>query len=192
MIGEQGFLRRLDPRQFTDEHFGLPTVRDILSELEKPGRDPRPTFQAARFSDSVKTIEDVHPGMVLEGVVSNVAAFGAFVDIGVHHDGLIHISALADTFVKDPRDAVKVGDILTVKVLEVDRVRQRIALTRRLHDSVDAPKRNGEDARTAKPTQRRLNAATRKQGNDAEAQRSATAPKTALADAFARARRSPS
>ena len=192
LIGEQGFLRRLDPRQFTDDHFGLPTVRDILSELEKPGRDPRPTFQAARFSDSVQTIDDVHPGMVLEGVVSNVAAFGAFVDIGVHHDGLIHISALADTFVKDPRDAVKVGDILTVKVLEVDRVRQRIALTRRLQDPVDAPKRNGEDARAAKAALRRPNAAARKQGSDAHAQRSATAPTTALADAFARARRSPS
>ncbi|WP_267117111.1 Tex family protein, partial [Xanthomonas sacchari] len=120
LIGDGGFLRGLKPDQFTDEKFGLPTVRDILKELEKPGRDPRPEFKAARFADGVEDIKDLKPGMVLEGVVSNVAAFGAFVDIGVHQDGLVHISALSDSYVKDPRDVVKAGDIVKVKVLEVD------------------------------------------------------------------------
>ncbi|WP_267126186.1 Tex family protein, partial [Xanthomonas sacchari] len=132
LIGDGGFLRGLKPDQFTDEKFGLPTVRDILKELEKPGRDPRPEFKAARFADGVEDIKDLKPGMVLEGVVSNVAAFGAFVDIGVHQDGLVHISALSDSYVKDPRDVVKAGDIVKVKVLEVDVARKRIALTRRL------------------------------------------------------------
>lgn len=189
LIGDARFLRRLDPEQWTDAHFGLPTVRDILAELEKPGRDPRPTFQAARFSEGVHTIDDVHPGMVLEGVVSNVAAFGAFVDIGVHHDGLIHISALADTFVKDPRDIVKAGDILTVKVLEVDRARQRIALTRRLHDPLNAVKPDSNEDKVTRPRPKIQGVQGRQRG---QAQRSPSAPNTALAHAFARARRSPS
>ena len=134
IIGDASFLRSLKPAQFTDETFGEPTVRDILKELEKPGRDPRPEFKAAQFADGVEDIKDLHPGMVLEGVVSNVAAFGAFVDIGVHQDGLVHISALSDTYVKDPRDVVKAGDIVKVKVLEVDVARKRIALTRRMGD----------------------------------------------------------
>ncbi|AKC86823.1 Tex family protein [Pseudoxanthomonas suwonensis] len=134
IIGDGAFLRSLRAEQFTDERFGLPTVRDILKELEKPGRDPRPEFKAARFADGVEDIKDLRPGMVLEGVVSNVAAFGAFVDIGVHQDGLVHISALSDKFVKDPREVVKAGDIVKVKVLEVDVARKRIALTRRLDD----------------------------------------------------------
>lgn len=136
IIGDVAFLRTLDPARFTDERFGLPTVRDILKELEKPGRDPRPEFRAAQFADGVEDIKDLRPGMVLEGVVTNVAAFGAFVDIGVHQDGLIHISALSDRYVKDPRDVVKAGDIVKVKVLEVDVARKRIALTRRLDDPV--------------------------------------------------------
>ncbi|HAJ51809.1 MAG TPA: RNA-binding transcriptional accessory protein, partial [Corynebacterium variabile] len=131
LIGEGGFVRSLKPEQYTDERFGVPTVRDILKELEKPGRDPRPEFKAARFAEGVEDIKHLKPGMVLEGVVSNVAAFGAFVDIGVHQDGLVHISALADGYVKDPRDVVKAGDIVKVKVLEVDVARKRIALTRR-------------------------------------------------------------
>ncbi|MBO8043212.1 S1 RNA-binding domain-containing protein, partial [Pseudomonas aeruginosa] len=135
LIGDGSFLRGLKAEQFTDDTFGLPTVRDILKELEKPGRDPRPEFKAARFAEGVEDIKDLREGMVLEGVVSNVAAFGAFVDIGVHQDGLIHISALSDTFVKDPRDVVKAGDIVKVKVLEVDVARKRIALTRRLDDT---------------------------------------------------------
>jgi uncharacterized protein len=134
IIGDSAFLRALKAEQFTDEKFGLPTVRDILKELEKPGRDPRPEFKAAKFADGVEDIKDLRPGMILEGVVSNVAAFGAFVDIGVHQDGLVHISALADRYVKDPREVVKAGDIVKVKVLEVDVARKRIALTRRMDD----------------------------------------------------------
>ena len=140
IIGDTAFLRSLKAAQFTDERFGEPTVRDILKELEKPGRDPRPEFKAATFADGVEDIRDLKPGMVLEGVVSNVAAFGAFVDIGVHQDGLVHISALADTYVKDPRDVVKAGDIVKVKVLEVDVARKRIALTRRMDDPVGEPR----------------------------------------------------
>jgi uncharacterized protein len=134
LIGDGSFLRSLRAETFTDEQFGVPTVRDILKELEKPGRDPRPEFRAAQFAEGVENLEDLKPGMILEGVVTNVAAFGAFVDIGVHQDGLVHISALADTFVKDPRDVVKAGDIVKVRVLEVDLQRKRIALTRRLED----------------------------------------------------------
>ncbi len=134
VIGDTSTLRALKPEQFTDERFGLPTVRDIFKELEKPGRDPRPEFKAARFAEGIETVSDLKPGMVLEGVVTNVAAFGAFVDIGVHQDGLVHISALSDTFVKDPRAVVKVGDVVKVKVMEIDLPRKRIALTCRLDD----------------------------------------------------------
>jgi len=134
LIGDTATLRNLKLEQFTDERFGLPTVRDIVRELEKPGRDPRPEFKAARFADGVEKISDLVPGMVLEGVVTNVAAFGAFVDIGVHQDGLVHISALADKFVKDPRSVVKVGDVVKVKVMEVDAPRKRIGLSCRLDD----------------------------------------------------------
>ncbi|MFN7212403.1 MAG: helix-hairpin-helix domain-containing protein, partial [Lysobacteraceae bacterium] len=134
LIGDAASLRGLKLEQFTDERFGLPTVKDIVKELEKPGRDPRPEFKAARFADGIEDLKDLRPGMVLEGVVTNVAAFGAFVDIGVHQDGLVHISALSDKFVKDPREVVKVGDVVKVKVLEVDVARKRIALTRRLDD----------------------------------------------------------
>ncbi len=134
IIGDSAFLRALKAEQFTDGKFGVPTVRDILKELEKPGRDPRPEFKAAKFADGVEDIKDLRPGMILEGVVSNVAAFGAFVDIGVHQDGLVHISALSDRYVKDPREVVKAGDIVKVKVLEVDVARKRIALTCRMSD----------------------------------------------------------
>ncbi|MFS8138203.1 MAG: helix-hairpin-helix domain-containing protein, partial [Thermomonas sp.] len=134
LIGDSTFLRGLDAKQFTDDTFGLPTVRDILLELEKPGRDPRPEFKAATFAEGVEDIKDLRPGMILEGVVSNVAAFGAFVDIGVHQDGLVHISALSDTFVKDPREVVKAGAIVKVKVMDVDVMRKRIALSCRLGD----------------------------------------------------------
>jgi len=134
LIGNGTVLKTLRPETFTDETFGLPTVTDILRELEKPGRDPRPAFKTAVFREGVETLADLKPGMVLEGVVTNVAAFGAFVDIGVHQDGLVHISALANTFVKDPRSVVKPGDIVRVKVLEVDQGRKRIALTMRLDD----------------------------------------------------------
>jgi uncharacterized protein len=136
LIGNATVLRALSPKDFVDHDFGLPTVVDILRELEKPGRDPRPAFKAAVFMDGVETLNDLKPGMVLEGAVTNVAAFGAFVDIGVHQDGLVHVSAMSKTFVKDPRQVVKPGDIVRVKVLEVDQARRRIALTLRLDDEV--------------------------------------------------------
>ncbi|KLD79021.1 RNA-binding transcriptional accessory protein [Xanthomonas hyacinthi] len=198
LIGDGGFLRALKPEQFTDQTFGVPTVRDILKELEKPGRDPRPQFKAARFADGVEDIKDLKPGMVLEGVVSNVAAFGAFVDIGVHQDGLVHISALSDSYVKDPRDVVKAGDIVKVKVLEVDVARKRIALTRRLDDApAAASARAGERDGGARPAQgapRRERDARGDNGNGGGngKPRTPTAPplNSALADAFARAKRS--
>ncbi len=134
LIGDSVFLRKLEPAQFTDERFGIPTISDILNELDKPGRDPRPEFKAAVFQDGVEKLSDLKPGMTLEGVVTNVANFGAFVDIGVHQDGLVHISMLSHQFIKDPRDVVKAGDIVKVKVMEVDIPRQRISLTMRLDD----------------------------------------------------------
>ena len=131
IIGDSAFLRALNPATFADEHFGMPTVTDILAELEKPGRDPRPEFKTATFEEGIEKISDLRPGMALEGVVTNVTAFGAFVDIGVHQDGLVHVSELADRFVKDPRDVVKAGDVVRVRVKDVDVDRKRIALTMR-------------------------------------------------------------
>lgn len=140
LIGDTGVLRSLRPEEFVSDSFGLPTVTDILRELEKPGRDPRPAFRTATFKEGVEKIGDLEQGMVLEGVVTNVAAFGAFVDVGVHQDGLVHVSAMSRTFVKDPRDVVKPGDIVRVKVLEVDVARKRISLTLRLEDEARAPR----------------------------------------------------
>ena len=137
LIGNTSLLRSLRPQEFTDERFGLPTVTDILSELEKPGRDPRPAFATASFAEGVETLEDLAPGMVLEGVVTNVAAFGAFVDIGVHQDGLVHVSAMSRTFVSDPRQVVKPGDVVRVRVLGVDIPRKRISLTLRLDEEAN-------------------------------------------------------
>ena len=134
VIGATGLLRGQDPKQYIDATFGLPTVQDILRELEKPGRDPRPEFKTAAFMEGVESLNDLKPGMILEGAVTNVTNFGAFVDIGVHQDGLVHISALSTRFVKDPREIVKAGDIVRVKVLEIDLARQRVALTMRLED----------------------------------------------------------
>lgn len=134
IVGDSAFLRGLNPQDYVTEQFGLPTIKDIVSELEKPGRDPRPEFRFASFEEGVETLNDLKPGMVLEGSVTNVTNFGAFVDIGVHQDGLVHISALSNTFVKDPREVVKAGDIVKVKVLDVDIPRKRIALTMRMED----------------------------------------------------------
>jgi uncharacterized protein len=139
VIGNGGLLKSLNPAKYSDEKFGIPTISDILRELEKPGRDPRPEFTTASFRDGVETLADLKPDMILEGVVTNVAAFGAFVDIGVHQDGLVHISALSNTFVKDPHSVVKAGQIVKVKVLEVDAKRKRIALTMRLTDTAGQP-----------------------------------------------------
>jgi len=150
LIGNAPVLRGLKAEDFTDAHFGLPTVTDILAELEKPGRDPRPAFKTASFRDDVHEMKDLQPGMQLEGVVTNVAAFGAFVDIGVHQDGLVHISAMSNSFVKDPRAIAKPGDIVKVKVVEVDVARKRIALTMRLDEAV-RPK--AQEPRQERPRQ---------------------------------------
>ncbi|WP_175691014.1 Tex family protein [Burkholderia anthina] len=148
VLGSRDSLSGLSPAEFVDERFGLPTVRDILSELEKPGRDPRPEFKTATFRDGVEKVSDLMPGMLLEGVVTNVAAFGAFVDIGVHQDGLVHVSAMSTKFIKDPHEVVKAGQVVKVKVIDVDVKRQRIALTMRLDDEAAAPgmaPRGGQD-----------------------------------------------
>jgi uncharacterized protein len=146
VMGQPGALKGLSPGEFTDDKFGLPTVRDILTELEKPGRDPRPEFKTATFQDGIESLSDLQPGMILEGVVTNVAAFGAFVDIGVHQDGLVHVSALANKFVKDPHEIVKPGQIVKVKVMDVDVKRQRISLTMRLDDTPGTSSRSGGTA----------------------------------------------
>ncbi len=159
LIGDSAFLKRLDPKQFTDETFGLPTVTDILGELDKPGRDPRPEFKTAEFQDGVEKLSDLEPGMVLEGVVTNVTNFGAFVDIGVHQDGLVHISALSEKFVKDPYEVVKAGDIVKVKVMEVDIPRNRVGLSMRMSDTpgakTDGPQRSGAKPRGNAPRSER-------------------------------------
>lgn len=182
VVGNGSLLKSLKPDHFTDEKFGVPTVKDILSELEKPGRDPRPEFKTATFMEGVEKIDDLKPGMMLEGVVTNVAAFGAFVDVGVHQDGLVHISALSDTFVKDPRDVVKPGDIVRVKVLEVDKPRKRISLTMRMSDPIEktaSPRR--DDGRMAHQKPRPAQGADRKPSGGAQDSGGA------LADALRRA-----
>jgi len=155
LIGNTSVLRGLNPAKFTDEAFGLPTVNDILKELEKPGRDPRPEFQTATFAEGVHTLEDLEEGMVLEGQVTNVAAFGAFVDIGVHQDGLVHVSAMSRGFVSDPRDVAKPGDVVRVKVLSVDIPRKRISLTMRLDDPADGGQPGGGSQRGSRPSRPR-------------------------------------
>ncbi|MGW2013285.1 Tex family protein [Streptomyces sp. NPDC001927] len=200
LIGNSGVLRSLRADEFVDETFGLPTVTDILRELEKPGRDPRPAFKTATFKEGVEKIGDLVSGMVLEGVVTNVAAFGAFVDIGVHQDGLVHVSAMSKTFVKDPRDVVKPGDVVRVKVLDVDIPRKRISLTLRLDDEATADaagapqrergerrERGDRGERGGRPPQQR-----RGQGQvqGGQGQRSASAPapaNSAMADALRKA-----
>ncbi len=189
MIGDTGFLRALKPEKFTDEKFGLPTVRDILKELEKPGRDPRPEFKTASFAEGVTDIRDLKPGMVLEGVVSNVAAFGAFVDLGVHQDGLVHVSALSEKFVKDPREVVKAGDIVKVKVMEVDIPRQRIGLSMRLSDEPGQAVRGGKPAEAA-PNRSGARSDARGGSPASPARNTVPAPAAnAFADAFRNAKR---
>ncbi|WP_312472655.1 MULTISPECIES: Tex family protein [Brucella] len=153
LMGDSAALKSLDPRVFVDERFGLPTVRDIIAELDKPGRDPRPEFRTATFADGIDDIKDLKPGMMLEGTVTNVAAFGAFVDIGVHQDGLVHVSQLADKFVKDPHEVVKAGDVVKVRVTEVDVPRKRIGLTMR-KDGGEAPAPRNNAQRDTKPVQK--------------------------------------
>ncbi|RTK98425.1 MAG: RNA-binding transcriptional accessory protein [Lysobacterales bacterium] len=182
VLGDTGFLRGLRPEQYTDGRFGVPTVRDIIAELEKPGRDPRPEFRTAAFREGVEDLKDLEADMVLEGVVTNVTNFGAFVDIGVHQDGLVHVSCLSEKFVKDPHQVVRAGDVVRVKVLEVDVKRRRIALTMRLADQA-----RDHQPGAGKP------AGTARSGRPPQAQPPARAQKPAgggaFADAFARARR---
>jgi uncharacterized protein len=181
LIGDAAFLRALPVAEYTDTTFGEPTVRDILKELEKPGRDPRPEFRTAHFQEGVENIGDLKPGMLLEGVVTNVTNFGAFVDVGVHQDGLVHISALADSYVSDPRSVVKAGQIVKVKVLEVDLARKRIGLTMRLRDTpAPKPERRSETAGGG--------ARKEKQQGSGKGARSEAAAPSALALALAKAR----
>ena len=182
VIGDTSLIKTLNPAKYADEKFGVPTVSDILKELEKPGRDPRPEFTTATFKEGVEEISDLRPDMILEGVVTNVAAFGAFVDIGVHQDGLVHISALSNTFVKDPHTVVKAGQVVKVKVLEVDVKRKRIALTMRLSDSAPAA--------GSKPEQRGDRQDAKRLGQHQRQERSAPAPAGgAMAAAFAKLRK---
>jgi uncharacterized protein len=180
LIGDAATLKQLDPRKFIDERFGLPTVQDILRELEKPGRDPRPEFKTASFRDGIEEIKDLTPGMLLEGVVTNVTNFGAFVDVGVHQDGLVHVSAMANRFIKDPAEVVKAGDIVKVKVVEVDVARKRIALTMRLADEVARPTKQEAPRRDE-----------RARGRPASTQRTTSKPDAgnAFAAAFAKAKK---
>ncbi|MCX4623756.1 Tex family protein [Streptomyces albogriseolus] len=187
LIGNTAVLRSLRPQDFVDDTFGLPTVSDILKELEKPGRDPRPAFRTAAFKEGVEKISDLSSGMILEGVVTNVAAFGAFVDVGVHQDGLVHVSAMSKTFVKDPRDVVKPGDIVKVKVLDVDIPRKRISLTLRLDDEAapqGGPSGGERRQRGGRPPQQRQ----ARGGGGGGGARQAPAPANgAMADALRRA-----
>lgn len=181
IIGDTAFLKSLKAEEYTDEQFGKATVMDIIKELDKPGRDPRPEFKMAQFRDNVETLKDLEQGMILEGVITNVTNFGAFVDIGVHQDGLVHISALANRFVKDPRDVVKAGDIVKVKVMEVDIARKRIGLSMRLEDSVEAG-----DSRNPAGSNRRSGKSTRSKPNAGN--RNSAQPKTGtMAELFAKA-----
>ena len=171
VVGDSALLKSLDPARYADARFGIPTIVDIISELEKPGRDPRPEFSTATFRDGVEKLSDLRPDMILEGVVTNVAAFGAFVDIGVHQDGLVHISALSNTFVKDPHTVVKAGQVVKVKVLEVDEKRKRIALTMRLADTAPVagtanPQKADRDDRTRLQQQRSRPSAVPQRGTD--------------------------
>ena len=178
IIGDERLLKSLNPAKYADEKFGVPTITDILKELEKPGRDPRPEFSTATFKEGVEEIRDLRPDMILEGVVTNVAAFGAFVDIGVHQDGLVHISALSNTFVKDPHTVVKAGQVVKVKVLEIDEKRKRIALTMRLSDSAPVP--------GAKPEQRADRNDAKRLSQHQQQTRPAAPSNGAMAAAFAK------
>ncbi len=185
LIGNTAVLRALEPERFAGEGFGLPTVTDILQELEKPGRDPRPAFRTATFAEGVDTLEDLKPGMVLEGVVTNVAAFGAFVDVGVHSDGLVHVSAMSNVFVRDPRDVVKPGDVVRVRVLGVDIARKRISLSLRLDEDPTGRSDRRQPPRSG-PRDRDRPARPAPDGRPPR-ERGGAVPDTALAEALRRA-----
>ncbi|MCP1660537.1 Tex family protein [Neisseria perflava] len=189
LIGNREQIKQIKPSDYTTEQFGLPTVLDILAELEKPGRDPRGEFQTAIFAEGVNEIKDLQVGMILEGVVSNVANFGAFVDIGVHQDGLVHISALSDKFVQDPREVVKAGDVVKVKVLEVDAARKRIALTMRLDDTPETAKRSGRPSENGAAGSASARNNNRNERGTRNHPRDKQPHNSAMADAFAKLKR---
>ncbi|MBA2660295.1 MAG: RNA-binding transcriptional accessory protein [Nitrosospira sp.] len=187
IIGNSQVLKSLNPGKYADDKYGIPTISDILGELEKPGRDPRPEFTTATFKEGVNEMKDLRPDMILEGVVTNVAAFGAFVDIGVHQDGLVHISALADTFVKDPHAVVKVGQVVKVKVVEIDEKRKRIALTMRMTDaSSQRGQRENKPERNGKPQQHGDKKDHSSRLPQQQKQQQKPEPNNAMAAAFAR------
>ncbi len=182
LVGRSDVIRTLRPEAFADDKFGIVTVKDILTELEKPGRDPRPDFKVARFNDGVDDIKDLQEGMVLEGTVSNVAQFGAFVDLGVHQDGLVHVSQLSNKFVTDAREVVKTGDIVKVKVLEVDLARKRVSLTMKLDTVMPAKGAGGKVDNNYRPAARNERSSSPRGG-------AAAAPspgQSAMAAAFAK------
>ncbi|WP_269518114.1 Tex family protein [Alteromonas sp. BMJM2] len=202
IIGNTELLKSLSPEEFTNDDFGIPTIKDIFKELEKPGRDPRPEFKTASFKEGVEKITDLEAGMILEGVVSNVANFGAFVDVGVHQDGLVHISALTNKFISDPREVVKAGDIVKVKVMEVDVARKRISFTMRLEDTPNQSRdnANGGDANNARDSRSKQDKGPRSnqnahKGNQRGGQNRNTKPQqnsamgNAFADALAKAKK---
>ena len=198
LIGKTPVLRALRPEDFSDATFGVPTVKDILAELEKPGRDPRPEFKTATFKEGVESLSDLQPGMMLEGVVTNVANFGAFVDIGVHQDGLVHVSQLAERFVKDPREVVKAGDIVKVRVLDIDLKRRRVSLTMKARESRQADPAAAGPPRPSKSESRgstdRGSSGSGPRGHAAAPARpppppsQAATPGTSMASAFAKLR----
>lgn len=182
LVGNSRVLSGLRPQDFADDTFGVPTITDIFAELEKPGRDPRPEFKTATFKEGVHKVSDLQPGMILEGTVTNVAAFGAFVDVGVHQDGLVHVSAMSHSFVKDPHEVVRSGEVVKVKVLEVDVQRQRISLTLRLDDEPGSEQKR-ESSRGKKPQQK-----PSRQGGKRQRGRAGGAPQGgSMADALKRA-----
>lgn len=190
VIGDKSFLSSLAANDYAMEGFGEPTVRDIIQELEKPGRDPRPEFKTASFKDGIEKVSDLREGMILEGVITNVTNFGAFVDIGVHQDGLVHISVIADKFVKDPHEVVKTGEVVKVKVMDVDAKRNRIALSMRLTEEVErkAAKPNENVNKKSQPNRsqpNRTQANRSHQGNNRQTNKSAPAVNNVMAQAFA-------
>ena len=184
LIGDSAFLKRLEPADYTDEQFGVPTVTDILHELDKPGRDPRPRFEFAEFREGVESLKDLELDMVLEGVITNVTHFGAFVDIGVHQDGLVHISAMSERFISDPREVVKAGDIVKVKVMSVDVPRKRVGLSMRMSDQAER-NTDGEGASSKAPQARRQSGSRSR--SSVQQSSSQTAPMGALGAALLKA-----
>ncbi|MGL4613661.1 MAG: S1 RNA-binding domain-containing protein, partial [Shewanella sp.] len=185
LIGNSSLLRSINPQEFITPEFGLPTVTDILAELDKPGRDPRGEFKTAKFKDGVEELKDLIPEMILEGVVTNVTNFGAFVDIGVHQDGLVHISSLTDKFISDPHTVVKAGDVVKVKVMEVDVERRRIGLSMRLDEAIAPSKPQGRGAAPTKGATQGKSNAKQATPRAARPQSKAAPVNAAMGNAFA-------